>query len=191
VLESTLPKWPCDFTPDGRFLLYREYSSETRGDLKYLPMTGDRKPRSFVATAYDEGCGTFSPNGAWVAYSSDESGRTEVHATSFPDASRHYRVSSGGGTQPRWGPDGRELFYLSGNKMMSVPIQKSGDETAFGASQVLFERPFQTFGGTAFNISSRYDVSRDGRILALIRASDQPPPPLTLVFHWAEMLKKR
>jgi eukaryotic-like serine/threonine-protein kinase len=191
VLESTLPKWPCDFTPDGRFLLYREYSSETRGDLKYLPMTGDRKPRSFVATAYDEGSGAFSPSGGWVAYTSDESGRTEVHVTSFPDASRHYRVSSGGGTQPRWSPDGRELFYLSGNKMMSVSVAKQGDDIAFGASQVLFERPFQTFGGTAFNISSRYDVSRDGRILALVRASDQPPPPLTLVFHWTEMLKKR
>ena len=191
VLENELPKWPCDFTPDGRFLLYREYSSETRGDLKFLEIAGDRKPRIFVATAYDEGAGVFSPDGRWVAYTSDESGRTEVHVTAFPDASRHYRVSSGGGSQPRWSPDGRELFYLSGNKMMSVPVQRQENDLAFGPGQVLFEQRFQTFGGTAFNISTRYDVSKDGRILALLRASEDPPPPLTLVFHWARALRKR
>ncbi|HEX7252358.1 MAG TPA: hypothetical protein VF376_05705, partial [Thermoanaerobaculia bacterium] len=148
--------------------------------MKFLPVAGDRKPRTFAATAFDEGGGRFSPDGRWVAYTSDESGRTEVHVTSFPDASRHYRVSSGGAAQPRWSPDGRELFYVSGNKMTSVPVQKQGEDLAFGASQVLFERPFQTFGGTAFNTSTRYDVSKDGRILALVHANDQPPPPLTL-----------
>ncbi|HEY6930097.1 MAG TPA: protein kinase [Thermoanaerobaculia bacterium] len=191
LLESSLPKWPCDFKPDGQFLLYREFSSETRGDLKYLPTSGEGKPQNFVATAYDEGCGAFSPDGRWVAYTSDESGQSEVHVTSFPDASRHYRVSSGGGTQPRWSPDGRELFYLSGTKMMSVPVERPADDLTFGSSLVLFERALQTFGGTAFNFSTRYDVSRDGRILALVRANEQPPPPLTLVFNWMEMLKKR
>jgi len=191
ILESELPKWPCDFTPDGRFLLYREYSSETRGDLKFLSMIGDGKPRTLVATAYDEGPGVFSPDGRWVAYSSDESGRTELHVTAFPDASRHYRVSSGGGSQPRWSPDGRELFYLSGNKMMSAPVERQGDDLVFGASQTLFEQRFQTFGGTAFNATTRYDVSKDGRIVALLRATEEPPPPLTLVFHWAEAFRRR
>jgi len=190
VLESDLPKWPCDFTPDGRFLLYREFNSETRGDLKFLDLAGDRKPHTFIATAYDEGAGNFSPDGRWVAYTSDESGRAEVHVASFPDASRRYRVSSDGGTQPRWSRDGRELFYLAGSKMTGVPVHAQRDDLTFGTSRVLFEAPFQTFGGTAFNISSRYDVSADGRFLVLLRASDEPPPPLTLVFHWTEMLRR-
>ena len=109
----------------------------------------------------------------------------------FPDASRRYRVSTGGGSQPRWSRDGRELFYLAGRKMTSVPLERHGDDLSFGASRVLFEKPFQTFGGTAFNVASRYDVSGDGRFLVLLRASDEPPPPLSLVFHWTEALKKR
>jgi Tol biopolymer transport system component len=190
VLESDLPKWACDFTPDGQALLYREYSSETRGDLKFLPMTGDRKPRIFMATAYDEGSGVFSPDGRWVAYTSDESGRSEVHVAAFPEPSRRYRISSGGGSQPRWSRDGSEIFYLSGSKMTSVPVKRQGEELAFGASQVLFDQRLQTFGGTAFNIASRYDVSSDGRFLVLVHASEEPAPPLTLVFHWTGILKK-
>jgi dipeptidyl aminopeptidase/acylaminoacyl peptidase len=158
--------------------------------LKFLSLLGNRKAQPFIATAYDEGCGVFSPDGRWVAYTSDESGRNEVHVATFPDASRRYRVSSGGGSQPHWNRDGNELFYLSGNKMASVPVRKNGDDLAFGAGRVLFEQQLQTFGGTAFSMGSRYDVSADGRFLVLLRASDEPPPPLTLVFHWTQLLKK-
>jgi serine/threonine protein kinase/Tol biopolymer transport system component len=190
VLETPLAKWPCDISPDGRVLLYREFSPETRGDLKYLSLVDDRTPRTFVTTNYDELCGVFSPDGRWVAYSSDETGRNEVNVAEFPNASRRYRVSTSGGSQPRWSRDGNELFYLSGNRMTSVPVKRQGDDLVFGSGQVLFELRLQTFGGTAFNIASHYDVSPDGRFLVLVRASEDPPPPLTLVFHWTELLKR-
>ena len=102
-----------------------------------------------------------------------------------------HRVSSGGGSQPRWSRDGRELFYISGKSMMSVPVEKQGTDLAFGQARTLFEKELQTFsGGTAFYQPSRYDVSDDGLFLVLLRATEEPPPPLTLVFHWTELLRK-
>jgi Tol biopolymer transport system component len=190
LLASERPKWPNDFSPDGQFLLYREFSSETRGDLKVLPLAGDRRPRTFIATPYEEGGGVFSPDGRWVAYTSDESGLKEIHVAAFPDASRRYRVSSGGGSQPRWSRDGRELFYVSGKSMMSVLVEKQGTDVVFGQARILFEKQLQTYGGNTQSFPSRYDVSADGRFLVLVRATEEPPPPLTLVFHWTEMLKK-
>ena len=189
LLQSQWPKFPNDFSPDGQFLLYREFHSETRGDLKFLPLAGDRQPRTFIATPYDEGSGVFSTDGRWVAYTSDESGRNEVHVAAFPDASRRYRVSSGGGSHPRWSRDGRELFYISGKSMMSVPIERQGADLVFGQARTLFEKQLQTYGGTAFYTPSRYDVAEDGRFLVLLRSGEEAPPPLTLVYHWTEMLK--
>jgi Tol biopolymer transport system component len=191
LVQSEWPKYPNDFSPDGQFLLYREFHSETRGDLKFLPLTGDRQPRTFIATPYDEGSGVFSPDGRWVAYTSDESGRNEIHVAAFPDASRRYRVTSGGGSHPRWSRDGRELFYVSGRNMMSVPVEKQEADLAFGQSRTLFEKQLQTYGATAFYQPSRYDVSSDGRFLVLLRAGEEAPPPISLVFNWTELLKRR
>jgi eukaryotic-like serine/threonine-protein kinase len=191
LLQSERPKFPNDLSPDGQFLLYREYNSDSRGDLKFLPLAGDRKPRTFIATPYDEGGGVFSPDGRWVAYMSDETGRNEVHVAAFPDGSRRYRVTSGGGAHPRWSRDGRELFYVSGKSMMSVPVEKQGADLTFGQSRSLFEKQLQTFGATGFYQASRYDVSADGRFLVVLRASEESPPPLTLIFNWTEMLRRR
>ena len=148
-------------------------------------------PRTFIATPYDEGYGVFSPDGRWVAYTSDESGRKEVHVAAFPDASRRYRVSSAGGSQPRWSGGGRELLYMAGNSMMSLSVEKRGGELAFGRGRALFQKQLQSFGGSVFSLPSRYDVSADGRVLALLPASEERQPPLTLVFHWTEMLRRR
>jgi Tol biopolymer transport system component len=191
LLQSERPKFASDFSPDGRFLLYREFHPETRGDLKFLQLAGDRQPQTFIATSYDEGGGVFSPDGRWVAYTSDESGRNEVHVAAFPDASRRYRVTSGGGSHPRWSRDGRELFYVSGRSMMSIPIERQGADLVFGQGRSLFEKQLQTYGATSFFQPSRYDVSADGRFLVLLRASEETPPPLSLVFHWTELLKRR
>jgi serine/threonine protein kinase/Tol biopolymer transport system component len=190
LLQSRGGKSPNDFSPDGQFLLYREFSSETRGDLKFLPLAGDRQPRTFIASPYDEGSGVFSPDGRWVAYASDESGRSEIHVADFPDASRRYRVSSGGGAQPRWSRDGRELFFISGKSMMSVPAGRQGADLVFGQARTFFEKQLQTYGGTASYMTGRYDVSEDGRFLVLLRATDEAPPPLSIVLHWTELLKK-
>lgn len=190
LLESEDSKWPSDFSPDGRFLLFRQFDRETLSDLKVLSLSGERRVHDFVATPFNEVNGDFSPDGGWVAYASDESGRMEIYVASFPAAGRRYRVSSGGASHPRWTHDGRELFYLVGGKTMTaVSVRREGRELAFGPPQPLFQARVQLLNSNA--TPSRYDVSADGRFLIAVRASDEQPPPLVLVLNWAEQLKPR
>ncbi len=189
-LESETTKTANDVSPDGRYLLYREFNPGTLGDLKVVALTGDRQPRTFVGTADDETNGDFSPDGGWVAYTSDESGRKEIYAASFPDAASRLRVTSEGGSQPRWSRDGKELFYVRSGQLFAVPVDRTGKNLAFGQGQPLFPLTLYTQGDSGFDHITRYDVAPDGRFLALVRAGDQTPRPLVLVLNWAEALKK-
>jgi len=107
----------------------------------------------------------FSPDGRWVAYMSDESGRPEVYLRDWPGATRRWIVSSGGGADPVWSGNGRELYYLTGNRVMAVSVQ-TGSEPILSAPQQRFEGLFQVhFGG-----DQSYDVAKDGRLLMLFPA---------------------
>ena len=98
--------------------------SENRSDLWVLPLFGDRKPFPFVATSVNKGNGQFSPDGRWVAYQSNESGRYEVYVQPFPGPGGKWQVSTDGGIAPRWRRDSKELFYIAPNgKLMAVPIR--------------------------------------------------------------------
>jgi serine/threonine protein kinase len=189
LLPPIRPRWPRDVSPDGSLLLYQELSATNRGDLKVLSLSGERRPRDFVASPFDEDEGTFSPDGRRVAYVSDESGRKEVFVASFPDPSQRIRVSSEGGTQPRWSGDGRELFFVSkSNTIMAIPFDpSSGVPTA--TPMRLFDVPISYAFG--WHVPVRYDVSPDGRFLIIVRASKDPPPPLVLVLNWQTGLKKK
>src|SRR5262249_25509633 len=128
LLKSDVPLLPYSFSPDGRFLLYGVNESKSRMDLWMLPLEGDRKPEPFLATPFNEAMGQFSPVPAggryWVAYTSDESGAFEVYVESYPRGSGRYLISKGGGTQARWRPDGKELFYVAPDGMlMSVDVR--------------------------------------------------------------------
>jgi serine/threonine protein kinase/Tol biopolymer transport system component len=188
-LESASTKTACDVSPDGRWLLYREFNTGTRGDLKAVPLIGDRQPRAFVATGGDEGNGDFSPDSRWVAYASDESGRKEVYAASFPDPTRRFRVSSDGGAQPRWSRDGKELFYVRSGRLVAAAVGRQGEDLTFGESRSLFPFPLFTLVDPGFDLVTRYDVAPDGRFLALLRSGDESPTPLVLVQNWREALK--
>jgi len=188
-LESEATKTANDVSPDGRYLLYREFNPGTLGDLKVVPLEGERKPRTFVGTADEETNGDFSPDGRWVAYTSDASGRREVYVASFPDPVRRFRVTSEGGSQPRWSRDGKELFYVRSGQLLAVPVGRNGDDLAFGQDRALFRLPLFTFGDSGFDAITRYDVAPDGRFLALLR-TDEAPDPLVVVLNWAEALKR-
>ncbi len=188
-MESAAPKTPNDVSPDGRYLLFRELSAGTRGDLRYVSLTGDREPHTFIATADDETNGAFSPDGRWVAYCSDESSRLEVYVASFPDPVRRVRVSAEGGSQPRWSRDGKELFYVRSGQIFSAAVTQKGDEIAFGDARPLFRLPLFTTIDPGFDVITRYDVTADGRFLALLRVGEEAPTPLVVVQNWAEALK--
>ena len=190
-LESETSKTANDISPDGRYLLYREFNPGTLGDLKVVGLSGDRTPRTYIATADDETNGDFSPDGLWVAYVSDESGRKEVYAASFPEPTRRVRVTSDGGAQPRWSHDGKELFYVRAGQLVAVPVARTAGGLTFGPGKTLFSLPLYIQGDPGFDLVTRYDVAPDGRFLALVRAGDQAPKPLTLVLNWSETLKPK
>lgn len=112
---------PTSWSPDGKFLAYREAGAETGADIWILPLQGARKSWPFLQTKFNEAEAKFSPDGRWVAYSSDESGRPEVYVQPFPGPGGKWQISTDGGGAPEWARNGRELFYVSlAGKLISV-----------------------------------------------------------------------
>jgi len=196
LVESDQNKILSDWSADGRFLLYFSVDPQTDRDLWVLPMRADRMPWVFLKTRFSEKVGQFSPDGRWVAYESNESGRLEIYIRPFVEpadsgATGHaaaatggqWQVSTAGGIYPRWRPDGRELYYLGPNgEMMAAPITATGTTLEPGASVVLF--PTRIYGGGADNQQHwQYDVTRDGRFL-INTVLDDNASPITLIQNW-------
>jgi Tol biopolymer transport system component len=125
---------------DGKFLLYVTNSPTTGNDIWVLPLTGDRRPYSYLRTAASENWAAFSPDGKWVAYSSTDSGSIEVYVSPFPATGRRWRVSADGGSQARWRRDGREIFYLAPDRrVIAASVSVTGDEVVVNGFDPLFE----------------------------------------------------
>src|SRR4030095_9293979 len=115
---------PTDGSSDGRFILYVINTRPPQRDIWALPPDGGEKAFPVVETEFNETNAQFSPDGRWIAYQSDESGRVEIYVQPFPGPGRKVRISVSGGVQARWRRDGKELFYLgSDNRLMAVPVQ--------------------------------------------------------------------
>jgi hypothetical protein len=189
LIESHDSLTTQDWSSDGRFLLYlvnsNDLSSKTRFDLWVLPMTGNRQPVPYLSTPFQEGHGQFSPDGKWVAYTSDESGANEVYVRSFPAGGAKRRVSSKGGGWVRWRRDGREMFYIAADrKLMSVAVQAISGSLDLGTPQVLFTIPvaLSSGGGLA---PYTYDIMPDGqRFLAAAPVEDAAAPTMTVIVNW-------
>ncbi|HSD72817.1 MAG TPA: hypothetical protein VLE54_08495, partial [Thermoanaerobaculia bacterium] len=175
---------PLSFSPDGRFLLYCKRKNE-RDDVWLLPLTGDRKPRPFIATAALEPLAQFSPNGRYVAYVSDEAGRYDVYVTAFPGPGGRWQISQNGGIEPRWNRDGKELFFFApDNRLMAAQVKTDGPNFEVGAIQPLFQT-------RSLGFSFRYDAAKDGKSFLVATGLPQDLSPMTLVTNWtAELAKK-
>ena len=125
-----------------------------------LPIAGDREPIPFLVTPASERAPMFSPDGGWLAYVSDESGRDEVYVRPYPGPGGRRQISPDGGTEPLWAPSGGELFYRNGSKMMTVTVETSSEFSA-GTPRELFEGAFAV--STSAFAYPRYDVSSDGQ----------------------------
>jgi len=189
----------ASWSPDSRFLLYINNDPQTNTDLWVLPMAGDRTSSVFLKTPFAERWGTFSPNGRWVAYHSNESGQHEIYLRPFvpPGASGtaagagggQRQASTAGGVYPTWRRDGRELYYLDPEgTMMGVPITVSGATLEPGAPIVLF--PTRILGGGVDRgLGPQYDVAPDGRFL-INTVLDDAATPITLLMNWNPEVKK-
>ncbi len=175
--------FPSDWSRDGRYLMYYRTDTKTRLDTWVLPLFGDRTPMKILGTPYNESQGQFAPDGKSFAFVSDESGQPQVYLQSFPSPTRRAQVSTGGGTQPRWRPDGRELFYLAPDgKMMSVSI-RGNDTFETDAPRPMFNTPLDSRA-----LRQSYAVSPDGQRFLLQMPSASSSSTLTVVLNWPGLL---
>ena len=184
------PIYPASWSRDGRYLLFDKIADYSRRiDLWVLPMTGEPKPFPYLETPFEEGHAQFSPDGRWVAYASNESGRAEVYIQSFPIGNGKWQVSTAGGDQPQWNADGKELFYLATDRnLMSVSV--SGTTTLeIGRPELLFQTriPFTGISGDR----TGYAPAQDGkRFMVNALEETMNAQPLTFVLNWSADLKK-
>jgi serine/threonine-protein kinase len=169
---------PSSWSPDGKELAFTEISPTTGFDLWILPLAGDRKPRPFLTTPFNESWAQFSPDGHWLAYESDESGGGQIYVQAYPGPGGKWQLSTDGGRSPAWNPNGRELFYRDGDKTMVVAIRTS---PSFGAGKprLLYEGPAG-------------DPARDGQRFLGIQAvePEQPPTQINVMLNWPSLPKK-
>jgi serine/threonine protein kinase len=183
VLASSKTRFPLDWSKDGRFLLYAEVDVKNGRDLFAVPVNGnDGKPIPIATTTFDEQNGQFSPDGRWVAYQTNESGDFQIVVQPFPEPSGKWQVSTGGGIDPRWSANGKELYFLAPDgKLMAASINAQG--STFDAASPIALFPASPVSGLGFN-KQEYAVSRDGRFLINQPVDASTTPPITLILNW-------
>ena len=179
---------PDSFSPDGQLLSFIEINPTTGQDIWVLRL-GDRKVQPFLRTPFNDANARFSPDGRWLTYTSDESGRYEIYVQPYPGPGGKWQISTEGGTEPMWNPNGRELFYRSGEKMMAVDIATQPGFAA-GTPRRLFEGRYESAPVPVAN----YDISPDGQRFLMLKPVEQTASASTqinVVLNWFEELKRR
>jgi len=191
LLDSPFNEFPLDWSSDGRFLLFARMDAKTGIDLWVLPLEDERKPFPFVCTSFESDNGQFSPDGRWVAYQSNESGRVEIYMQQFRGPGGKWMISIEGGVAPRWRRDGKELFYISpDSRLMAVPIRDTGQTFKAGTPAALFQTQI-VFGGITVRQKHQYAVAPTGRrFLINVTADKATTSPITIVTNWPRILKK-
>jgi serine/threonine protein kinase len=179
---------PNSWSPDGNLVAFNEITA-TSGIGVWVLRLSDRNVQPFLQSSFNESAPRFSPDGRWMAYVSDESGRYEIYVQPYPGPGGKWQISTEGGTEPMWNPNGRELFYRSGDKMMAVDTATQPSFTA-GKPRMLFEGQYQPTPVTFPN----YDVSPDGQRFLMLKPAEQAqaaPTQINVVLNWFEELKQK
>lgn len=179
--------WLMDISPDGHLALFSMIDPVTGYDLWLFPLAGDRTPRPYLVTRHNESPARFSPDGRWVAYVSDESGRYEIYVQSFPEMGRPVRVSSNGGNRPEWRNDGRELYYIAlDGKLMAAAVNPAGPLFQASSPQPLFpvSRWYDDY-------RRQYQANADGtRFLVNAQLEGTAPRVLRVVLNWQAAVRR-
>jgi len=186
LATSELPFVPMSWSPDGQTLAFIEVNPDTGFDL-WVMSVQERKPKLFLRTPFNESVPRFSPDGRWLAYMSNESGRNEIYVQPYPGPGAKLQISIDGGTEPTWNPSGRELFFRNGDKMMVADIVSQPSLSA-SKPRLLFEGQFLLSPATTPN----YDVSRDGQRFLMVKADaeSEGATQINVVLNWFEDLKR-
>jgi Tol biopolymer transport system component len=180
LLRSPEPKRITGISRDNRLLIYTAWSPETGMDVWALTATGDRKSQPIEQSRANESQGTPSPDGRWMAFVSDESGKDQIHVRALPPSEGRWQISIDGGTHPRWRGDGRELYFLSTDgRLMAVEVTRASP-VEFGVPRMLV--PLGRADG--------FDVSSDGRFLVQLPVDEPGGRELHVVLNWAAELRR-
>ena len=180
--------WPRSWSPDGKHISFYINHPETERDIWVLEMSDEPEARAFVETEFNERAPMFSPDGRWIAYVSNVSGRDDVYVQPFPEGDHQYPVSTEGGAEPTWSRDGGELYYRLGDRMMAVLIDSS-DGFRPGNPMLLFTGHFATddISGNQY-----YDVDPVSRRFLMVSQEDETAPTqFNVVLHWFGELARR
>jgi len=191
---SGVPEFPSDWSPDGRFLAITRQDPKTKFDIWALPLDGGGEPFPLVQTEFDEWLAKFSPDGKWLAYTSNESGRFEIYVRSFTGTADQsaggkragkWQISGSGGAQPQWRKDGKELFYIDAAKnLMAVPVLE-GETFNFGTPRPLFGVAVDNFDSP-----NRYVVAENGqKFMVNVPLGDGSANPVTITVNWNREIK--
>jgi len=177
---------PTSCAPDNRLLAFSQVSSGTGIDIWLLPFEGERKPRPFRQTTFDEFQAKFSPDGRWLVYQSNETGRLEVYVQPVSGSSTKWQISAEGGDAPRWSRTGREIVYRNGTKMMAVEVSTAPTFKA-GRPKLLFDKEYLDP-----SLGKYYDITPDGERFVIIKPGEpQRLTRMNVVLNWFEELKRR
>jgi serine/threonine protein kinase/Tol biopolymer transport system component len=189
LVKSNRNKTPTDWSRDGRYVAYTSGGDpKTKADLWLLPMFGDRKPVVFLQTEFVEAFGTFSPDGRWVVYVSDETGRSEIYARLTDGTGGKFQITTNGGRRPIWKADSRKLFFSSMDRKLQVAtVTTTPTSFVVDSIRTLFDFESRSIVGNTIS-----DASSDGKqFVALVTESKQTSAPITLLVNWDEELKKK
>jgi Tol biopolymer transport system component len=184
---------PFSWTRDNR-LVFQEFSPDTRTDIGVVSIDGTRTPTLIIREPFDEGRPSISPDGAWIAYQANDSGRFEVYVQPFPELGERHRVSTEGGASPLWHPNGRELVYRKDRMMISVPITTTARIFGYGNPRTVFERSY-VMEGSDVGGGRNYALAPDGRFLMMKEEKGleggSGPTEIVVILNWTEEVKRR
>jgi Tol biopolymer transport system component len=188
ILENENDNYPCSWSPDGKVLAFLEISPDTGNDIWMYPTGDEQQPYPFINTPSSEMQAQFSPDGRWLAYTSNESGRPEVYVQPFPGPGGKWQVSKDGGFAPIWASDGSTIYFATPQEsVMSTSVRSAPHFTVTKLQEL-----FTLRGGTGFVAGRSFDISPDGQ--RFVFAQSQEPretTQLNLIFDWVEAMRRR